>query len=617
MFSMDDYSVSDVSQTSTKKDFVSALTRPRRAWRLYALENLLHKFSPAERLTLYILATLLTVSALSLMIQLNNRVSVLVPSRGGTLVEGEVGPARFINPVLTLSQPDQDLTNLIYSGLTRVLPDGSIVPDLAASYQISVDGTTYTFTLRSDATFQDGTAITASDVLYTIAAAQNPNLNSPQRANWQGVVVSSPDARTIVFTLPHAYAPFIEDTTLGILPKHLWQKVSDEEFPFSPLNTHPIGSGPYKIRSVSTDSTGSATRYDLVPFRQFTHGQTYLDTLTFLFYPDDTSMEKALNDHKIDAVAGISSGDLSHITRADVNIIKAPLPRVFGIFFNQTHNTLLSDSSVRAALNASVDKQLIVQNVLDGYGVPLDGPIPPEVLGVIQPSTPSQFVPTPATQKATSTAPATDMTSLASTTRAILMHGGWMWNTSDSTWEKNKQQLSLSLATGDKPELVATANAVATSWRALGVRVSVQIYPLSELNTNVIRPRNYDAVLFGEVVGREADLFAFWHSSQRNDPGLNLAMYANSTTDKLLSQARTTSDEVSRAALYQQFNTIIGKDQPAIFLYAPDFIYIVPKSLEGVQLGVLTTPSDRFADIYDWYMELERVWTVFADKAHQ
>ena len=617
MFSMNDYSVSDVSQTPTKKGFASTLTRPRRVWRLYVFEDILQKFSPAERLALYILAIFLTLSTLSLMIQLNNKVSILVPSQGGTLIEGEVGPARFINPVLTLSQPDQDLTTLIYSGLTRMLPDGSIVPDIAASYQISVDGTTYTFTLRSDATFQDGTAITAPDVLYTVAAAQNPNLNSPQRANWQGVVVSSPDAHTVVFTLPHAYAPFIQDTTLGILPKHLWQKVSDEEFPFSPLNTHPIGSGPYKIRTVSTDSTGSATRYDLVPFRQFAHGQTYLDTLTFLFYPDDASMEKALNEHKIDAVAGIASGDLSRITRTDVNIIKAPLPRVFGIFFNQAHNTILSDSSVRAALNASVDKQAIVHNILNGYGVALDGPIPPEVLGVIQPSTPSQFVPTLATQKATSTAPTVDSTSLASTTRTILTNGGWVWNPSDSAWEKSKQQLSLSLATGDEPELVATANAVAASWRALGVRVSVQIYPLSELNTNVIRPRNYDAVLFGEVVGREADLFAFWHSSQRNDPGLNLAMYANSTTDKLLSQARTTSDQVSRDALYQQFNTIIEKDQPAIFLYAPEFIYIVPKSLEGVQLGALTTPSDRFADVYDWYTELERVWTVFADKAHQ
>ncbi len=610
---MDSYSDPDHSDKKSvhHEDVVVTLTKTRRFGRLSILEDLLFRFSPAERLVLYILSAVLAISVLMMITSIDRAASVDIPTRGGSLVEGEVGPARFINPILTLSQPDQDIAALVYSGLMRELPNGSFVPDLASSYTISSDGTIYTFTIRSNAKFQDGTPVTAADVVFTIAATQNSDLKSPQAANWTGVVVSSPDAHTVVFTLPHAYAPFIDNTTLGILPKHLWQNVSDEEFLFDPLNTHPIGSGPYEVSSVGTDSTGSATRYDLVPFNNYMLGRPYLGKITFLFYADDTSMEKAFDAGKIDAMAGISSGDLSSLSRPDSNIVQAPLPRVFGVFFNQGHNTVLADANVRAALNAAVDKQQIVDSVLDGYGVMLDGPIPPDVLGNAASATALPFV---ATQiKTTSTASSTpDESSYASAARALLQKGGWSFSSTDNMWEKGKEKLSFVLATADEPELVATANAVAHFWSTAGIHATVQIYPLSELNTAVIRPRNYDAVLFGEVVGPELDLYAFWHSSQRTDPGLNLAMYANETTDALLSQARATTDAATRDALYTKFAADVEKDQPAVFLYAPDFLYIVPSSIKGITLGALATPANRFSGIDDWYTQTQSVWRVFA-----
>ncbi len=287
---------------STLRDLNDSLTRTRRLGRLSFLEDLLIRFSPAERLLLYGLISLLALSVLLMVAAIDRKASVDIPAHGGELVEGEVGPARFINPILTLSAPDEDLTALVYSGLMRQLPDGSFIPDLASSYAISNNGTTYTFTIRSNATFQDGTPVTSADVLFTVAAAQDPNLKSPRQADWTGVTVSSPDAHTVVFTLPHAYAPFIGNTTLGILPKHLWQNVSDEEFPFDSLNTHPIGSGPFKVASVGTDSTGAATRYDLVPFKGYALGAPYLDKITFRFYSDDASMQHALDIHEIEPV---------------------------------------------------------------------------------------------------------------------------------------------------------------------------------------------------------------------------------------------------------------------------------------------------------------------------
>ena len=621
--------------------------KPHSLGRLSILEGLLVRFSPAERLLLYVLTALLAGSVLTMAIYLDKSVSVSIPAHGGSFTEGEVGPARFINPILTLSSPDEDLTALVYSGLMRQLPDGSIIPDIASGYTVSADGATYTFTLRPDAKFQDGTPITAADVLFTVAAAKNPGLKSPQQANWNGVSVSSPDPHTVVFTLPHAYAPFIENTTLGILPKHLWQNVSDEEFPFDPLNTHPIGSGPFRVSRVSVDSTGSATRYELVPSSSYALGSPYLSKITFLFYPDDHSMVNAFNAGEIDSLAGISPTDLAALTRTSASIVQTPLPRVFGVFFNQGHNPVLADASVRAALNAAIDKQHIVNTVLDGYGVSLDGPIPPGVLGDVSPTVPVSLLaahtakPAANSSRGTSTssdtsaqasaAPAASSSSTssaqaaqagtggstyASSARTILEKGGWTFNSTDNLWEKGKEKLSFTLSTADEPELIATANAVAAQWGLAGIKAIVQVYPLSELNTNVIRPRDYDSILFGEVVGPGLDLYAFWHSSQRNDPGLNLAMYANETTDTILSQARATTDPAARDKLYTQFAADIEKDQPAVFLYAPDFLYIVPSSIKGISLGALTTPADRFSGIYQWYTQTQSVWSIFAGTAH-
>lgn len=580
------------------------LTRSRSHRFLRRFEELLTHFTPLERLGLYGLTILLGLSTLVLVVSVSRAVSVEIPARGGTLTEAESVPARFVNPVLALSQSDQDITALVYSGLMRAQADGTFIPDLADHYTVSPDGTTYTFTIRKNAVFQDGTPVTSADVLYTVSMAQNPDVKSPRRADWEGVSVSAPDERTVVFTLPHAYAPFIENTTLGILPKHLWGSVPVEQFAYATLNTHPVGSGPFKVSSTQTDATGAATRFDLSPFSRFTLGAPYLSRISFVFFPSDDAMVKALNAHQVDAIAGISPTDLVSL-KHPVELVQAPLPRVFGIFFNQNKNPALSDPAVRQALSQAIDTQAIVTNVLAGFGVPLTGPIPPGVTGLIQPATPALFTP-----NGTSTAVA-DPT-LVAQAKATLSKGGWTYDDKTGTWTKKKMTLSLKLATADSPELVATAQASAAAWRSLGVQVSVQVYALSEFNNTVLRPRDYDAILFGEIVGRDADLFAFWHSSQRNDPGLNLALYANSKADTLLSQARATTDKAKRDDLYSQFATLIAQDRPAAFLYSPEFLYILPGELKGVRVGALTTPAERFLEAYRWYTQTESVWEFFA-----
>ncbi|HEY4526265.1 MAG: hypothetical protein A2854_01460 [Parcubacteria group bacterium RIFCSPHIGHO2_01_FULL_56_18] len=568
-------------------------------------EDALRSFSPGERLLLYVLSAVLGFSALLMVGSVNALATITVPSHGGSLVEGEVGTARFLNPLLTLSIPDEDISALVYSGLMRQMPDGALTPDLAEQYSISNDGRVYTFALRPDAVFHDGTPVTSADVLFTVQHAQDPAINSGARADWAGVIVSAPDSSTVVFTLPRAYAPFIQNTTLGILPKHLWEKVSAEEFPFSTLNTHPIGSGPYKVSKIAEDATGAPLQYDLVSFNKYALGTPYLKRISFIFFPNTEALIKGLNEGTVDAAAGLSPEDMNGVKRDDISIAQVTLPRVFGIFFNQSRSAVLSEVAVRRALDTAVDKDQIVKSVLTGRGSILNGPIPPGLLDNRAPARPQ------AVTDITSSATSTQAARLQSA-KSILENGGWVFDSGSNVWKKSDKTLSFTIATADQPELIATARAVVADWQALGVQVTLQIYPISELNTNIIRTRNYDALLFGEVVGPELDLYAFWHSSQRNDPGLNLAMYANQKTDAILSEARTTTNESTRNNLYREFEKTIIAEVPAVFLYAPDFLYIVPDDLSGIELGALRSGAERFENAHHWYKDTENVWMIFA-----
>jgi peptide/nickel transport system substrate-binding protein len=285
-------------------------------------------------------------------------------------------------------------------------------------------------------------------------------------------------------------------------------------------------------------------------------------------------------------------------------VVSAPLNRVFGVFFNQNQSTVLRDHAVRQALQDAIDRNALINNVLGGYGIALTGPVPPSVSGVAS----------TASNTATTTDPA-----LAA--RAELIKAGWVMGAGGvikkTTVCVKKEQttvLEFSLATDNVPELRAAAQYVQSEWQKMGAKVDIQIYDQGDLSQNVIRPRKYDALLFGEVIGRELDLFAFWDSSQRTDPGLNIALYANSTADNILEQLRTTTDDATREKLYTQFEAQLSADIPAVFLYAPDFVYIVPTNLQGLDVGFVESPSDRFLSVGQWHRESESVWPIFVKK---
>jgi peptide/nickel transport system substrate-binding protein len=230
-------------------------------------------FSFTEKIIFSVIFLVALVSAIIILAKLNEQYLVKVPHRGGSLTEGIVGSPRFINPVLALSDTDKDAASLIYSGLMKATPEGSLINDLAQEVNISEDLLEYSITLKEGLSFHDGAPLTADDVIFTIKTAQNSLHRSPLKVNWDGITVERVSENQVKFILKQPYSPFIENLTLGILPKHIWENLDEEQFQASLFNTEPIGSGPYEISKLKRNSGGLPIYYELSPFKEYALGR--------------------------------------------------------------------------------------------------------------------------------------------------------------------------------------------------------------------------------------------------------------------------------------------------------------------------------------------------------
>lgn len=567
----------------------------RKQWSIPQLQKLLDlikSFSITEKVIFAFIVCVFAFSGIALLYQTNKTFLVEVPDYGGSFTEGVVGSPRFINPLLAISDADRDLTSLVYSGLLKATADGGLRPDLAESYTISDDGLTYTFTLKDNVVFHDGSKVTTEDVEFTIAKAQDALLKSPRRSSWDGVKVQVIDGRTISFTLKQAYSPFIQNATLGILPKHIWKNVDNESFPFSTFNNKPVGSGPYSIESMVTNDSGLPTEYTLSAFKKYALGRPFINTLTLKFYTNEKNLLEAFQNEDIESINSISPANVGLLRTANTTFLTPPLPRVFGIFFNQNEAPVFVNKEVRVALDAVLDKNQMIGEVLYGYGQAIDGPLHTDKAAAVT-KTPEEQI---------------------AAARAILEKAGWKFN-EGGVYEKkvgnDTETLAFSISTSDAPELKALAQSAQKRWQQLGARVDVKIFEVGDLNQNIIRPRKYDTLLFGEVLGRDLDLYPFWHSSQRSDPGLNIALYTNSKTDKILEDYRKAVDEKTKKTYLDAFETEINADTPFVPLYAPYFIYIVPSKIKNVTLGQPTISGERFLGVHEWFINTNNVWKIF------
>ena len=601
----------------------------------------------------------------------------VVPAHWGSIKEGIVGQPRFINPIYAdTNDPDRDLVELVFSGLMKYDAQGKIILDTAKSYQVLEEGKVYEVELKRNIYFHDNTPLTAADVIFTIKTIQNPSFKSPLLKRWLGVEVEKISDYKIRFVLQNPYPEFLENLTVKILPAHIWQNISPENFPLAIYNLKPVGSGPFKFESLQQDSSGLINSITLSAFENYFAKKPFIQKITFFFFKDQQSLVSAANSGLIDSfVLPLAVQN----PPPNLKLYAFKSPRYFALFVNLGKNKTLEKPEIRAALNYIIDRKKIISEVFDKRGLEEISPFLPEIFNIQKPeiSTPDlekaeallkkngfqlidgrwvkveQETKMKFTKDLTVGSKGKEVENLqkclakfpeiypegeitgyfGKKTKAavirlqekyfeeILKPSGLTQGNGrvgPATREKLNEicvvspaqsiPLKINIVTGDETVLTALGNAVKNQLENFGIETTLEILPLNKLKQDIIQKRNYDILLFGQVLGLLPDPFAFWHSSQREYPGLNFSNYKNKNLDKLLEKIRVEPDINKKKELISEAQEIFLEDMPAIILGSPDFIYYANPKIKGIEEGVIITPSQRFNQISNWYIKTKRAF---------
>lgn len=569
----------------------------------------------------------------------------VLPTAGGEYTEGLIGSPKLINPIFeTVNDVDGDISSLLYAKLFKHGENRQIFPELVENYELSEDKKIYTFKLRDDAYWSDGKKITSNDVAFTIDSIQNPEVGSPLFGSFQGVLIEKIDDSKFSLTLKESFAPFLNSLVFGLIPEHVFGQMNPANIRLAKDNLQPVVvSGPYKFTKLLKDSsTNKIQTYTLERNNEYFGNKPYLETIIFKFYEDFDLALTDLRNQTIDGLGFISAENREKVASKNFNLYDLQLPQYTALFFNQTKEPLLKDETLRTCLAMGIDKKTILEQVFKNNAQTVHAPILKNELGYypdikkisfsvdeanslldknwtrVEPEKflelrQNQILKTlkekyPVTTSTENTEENTEpVINLEEETQKLLREE------IDSTQpfyrkDKNENILSLVITTANIPEYINTANIISSFWKNLGIKTKVEIIDNQKIIKENIRERNYSILLFGQVLGGDPDPYAFWHSSQTQFPGLNLALFSDRDADKLLEDARITDDKTKREESYKKFQDILAKKIPAIFLYTPTYSYAVNKDIKGVNIGPILTPADRFTSLNKWYIKTAKQW---------
>ncbi|MFA5052686.1 MAG: ABC transporter substrate-binding protein [Parcubacteria group bacterium] len=474
-----------------------------------------------------------------------NTKTVQVAAYGGVWREGIVGQPVFINPIISSNEADHDISKLVFDDLEGL--SESIKPDPFLKE--------WTIRLKEGLKWSDGEKITSDDVIFTFDTITDPESRSPISVSFDGASVQRISELEVKFTLPSSYV-FFEETLKGmvVIPKHIFGSIPPANFSLSSYAREPVGSGPYKYKSYKKEKDGFISEYVLVANKNY-HGKApYIKEFTFKFYTDEGELIKAFNNGDIDGLPTSDPGLLSQISVIK-NVHPIPSSRYYAVFLNSGLITQFRNLSLRKALSSSVPRDEIINDVFSGYAEPSFGPV--------------QGSPEPGV---------TD-TSLSG--------------------------LEFRLTVPDIAPLSAMALRLKEAWEAKGAVVNISALRSADIQES-IRNRDYEALLFGNILNVKDDLYSFWHSSKRFYPGLNLALFNNREADLIMEDIRSEADPETRSVLLQDLSSVITDNVGAVFTVFPDYLYVSSPRLKGFAADVAVTSSDRLDNAEEWYVNTNR-----------
>lgn len=502
------------------------------------------------------------------------------PDFGGVYSEGVQGDIKQLSPLYSpINNAETSATSLIFSGLTKRTNGGKIEPDLAESWEISQDNKTYIFHLRKNVLWHDGTPFSAADVIFTYNKIQDPDVGSAYFSTWKGVEISQKDDWTVVFVLPDPYAYFLSQTNTPIIPRHILGSIPSASLASAKFSKAPVGTGPYAFDELK--ELKSHQEVWLVANENYYGQVPHIEKVAIKAYKNYWAVSEAYRYRSVMAIERLSSGDIDS-SRSLPNIVAYDLaiPEYDSLIFN-LRSGLTQDKALREAISLSVDREEIIEEVYRGWATPVYSVILPGATGYnnqlrVKPDTNA------AAQK--------------------LAGAGYVKN-AEGKLTKNNQISELRIVTDDTELKKVEAEIIAARLTELGFSVAIEKYPFNTFIEDYVRTRNYDLLLISQSTGPDTDLYSYFHSNMKDDPGLNFSGFGTREVDKYIEEARNSHDPVIRDAKYQSIAKILAAEVPVVNICRPSYVFGASREIQGIRDMKLVEPRDKYTRIFDWYIK--------------
>ncbi|WP_134704264.1 peptide-binding protein [Ammoniphilus sp. YIM 78166] len=495
--------------------------------------------------------------------------------KGQALIVGSIGSPSLLNPYFSADASSAQVESLLFNGLVKFDEKLNPVPDLADRWEVSKDGYSWTFHLKRGILFHDGEELTSEDVVFSYNIPRRPGYTGPRGSDFEKIKdIRVVDRYTLNITLKEPYAPFLSTCVYAILPAHLLKQVPAEKLAEHPFSTKsPVGTGPYRF-----ERWKDGQFVQLSAFPSYFDGVPQIQKLYFRIIPDQNAQLIQLHSGGID-VMGVPATDLAvgklFEKQGKIKLHSSPTLSYTYIGYNLNH-PFFQDTRVRQALTHALDREQIVNIVLEGEGQVAHTHGSPLSWAYAAHAPKFPYDPKKA--------------------RELLAQAGWNDTDGDGVLDKDGEKFSFVLQTNQGNKMrEMVAQIVQEQWAQIGVEVKPRLMEWSAFINDYVETKKFDAVMLGWSLGIDPDPTAIWHSKEA-EKGLNFVSFKNKEIDRLLEANTREMDREKRKRILIQLQERLAQEQPYTFLYYANSIMAYPVNLEGV----FNHPAGGFYKIQHW-----------------
>lgn len=475
-----------------------------------------------------------------------------------------------LNPLFLSDFISYSISGLIFNGLTKFDKDMNFIGDLAESWDILKDGHEIIFHLRKNVFWHDGVEFTADDVVFTYETLISPETASHLSSQFGPVKeLRVIDKHTISISYFKPYGSALESWTIGIIPKHVFQ---NRDVKSSFFDESPVGTGPYKMKEWI-----HGQKIWLESYENYHRGKPRIKNIILRIIPDTTTQFLELRSGAIDMME-LSPVQFNYIQ--DSNFIKYRAGSFrYGFLGLNLIDKRFNDKRVRQAISYAIDKDSIINSVLSGLGSRSTGPYPPEAWYYSPGAKYFEYNPEKAID--------------------LLKQAGWKMN-KDGIFQKDANLLSFTIFTNyESKENIKSAQIIQDNLKAIGIDTKILTFEWQAFRHNIINRHQFEAIVLTRAYLWDPDIYDLWHSSKTGEGEWNFLSYKNSLVDELLEKGRTTVKMSERRFIYNKIHEILAEEQPCIFLYNADLIFVANKKIKGIN----PSPAGMLYGIENWWLE--------------